>query len=320
MSSRVVMKVMDQDLVKDEVVGSMVFNLKDCIGSLNGKFFWKNIYGAPLDKSGANTEMMNSNPEVASTWKGRILMKVEAKKTDRPVCKAQEIDEEGDDIDEADPYLENRDYEIIAEVGQGIALPSDSKYRVMIKIAEHELVTPDPVLQKGCYNRWLHRFSQQTLSMPYKDIYDIGKIFIYLMNGKDPISYYKADIETFMNQSPEIQWFEMNPDLSIGKIKDHYKSGIISVKISIHNKSAKGPFNFSDVPAWKAVPNAKRIGVKTVRAYIYQCRDLPAADADGQSDPFIKVWDSTPDEKKTIVIEDNNNPLFYQTLELKVEA
>jgi hypothetical protein len=35
--------------------------------------------------------------------------------------------------------------------------------------------------------------------MPYKDIYDIGKIFIYLMNGKDPISYYKADVETFMN-------------------------------------------------------------------------------------------------------------------------
>ncbi len=140
------------------------------------------------------------------------------------------------------------------------------------------------------------------------------------MNGKDPISYYKADVETFMNQSPEIQWFEMNPDLSIGKIKDHYKAGIISVKLSIHNKSEKGPFNFSDVPAWKAVPNAKRIGVKTVRAYIYQCRDLPAADEDGQSDPFIKVWDSTPDEKKTIVIEDNNNPLFYQTLELKVEA
>jgi hypothetical protein len=31
MSSRVVMKVMDKDIVKDEVVGSMLFNLKECM-------------------------------------------------------------------------------------------------------------------------------------------------------------------------------------------------------------------------------------------------------------------------------------------------
>lgn len=68
------------------------------------------------------------------------------------------------------------------------------------------------------------------------------------------------------------------------------------------------------------MPYSKRIGVKTVRAYIYQCRDIPAADEDGQSDPFIKIWDSTQEEKKTKVIEDNTNPLFYETLELKFEA
>lgn len=141
------MKVMDQDLVKDEVVGSILFNLKDCIkdGKLVGKFFWKNIYGAPVDKSGANTDLMNSNPEVASTWKGRILMKVEAEKTERPVCKSQEIDEESASLKEAEPYLDDREFDVIAEVGQGIALPSEAKYKVMIKIGEHELLTSDPI-------------------------------------------------------------------------------------------------------------------------------------------------------------------------------
>lgn len=194
--------------MKDEVVGSILFNLKECIGPLNGKFFWKNIYGAPVDKSGENTDLMNSNPEGASTWKGRILMKVEAHKTERPVCKSQEIPEEegkeGTALDEAKPYLEDREYEVIAEVGQGIALPSEAKYRVMIKIGEHELITPEPVLQKGCYNRWLHRFGQQTLKFPYKDIMDIGQVFIYLVSGKESVSYYKADVEKFMNKSPEI--------------------------------------------------------------------------------------------------------------------
>lgn len=68
------MKLFDKDAINDEIVGSMLFNLKECIGNLNGKFFWKNVYGSPLNCSGPNTDMMNANPEVASTWKGRILM------------------------------------------------------------------------------------------------------------------------------------------------------------------------------------------------------------------------------------------------------
>jgi hypothetical protein len=73
----------------------------------------------------------------------------------------------------------------------------------------------------------------------------------------------------------------MNPDLSIGKVKDHYKAGIVSIKLSIHNKKKGGDINFSEIEAWKKVPKPKRIGVKKVRAYVYQCRDVPAADADG---------------------------------------
>jgi hypothetical protein len=117
MSSRIVMKVKDKDLVKDEIVGSLLFNLKDCIDpkKLNGKFFWKNVYGAPLDKSGANTDMMNSNPEIASTWKGRILMQVTAEKTEKPVCLKKFLTE--DDIDRAQPFFNQREFEIIAEVG-----------------------------------------------------------------------------------------------------------------------------------------------------------------------------------------------------------
>jgi Ca2+-dependent lipid-binding protein len=57
-----------------------------------------------------------------------------------------------------------------------------------------------------------------------------------------------------------------------------------------------------------------------VRAYIYLCLDLPAADKTGSSDPFIEVWDTVAEVKKTQVVEDNNNPLFYETLELDYEV
>lgn len=89
MSSRLVMKLFDEDKIKDEIVGSIIFNLKDYIDQKSGKptsrFFWKNIYGSPLDVSGENTNLMNNNPELASTWKGRILMQVCAEKTEKPL-------------------------------------------------------------------------------------------------------------------------------------------------------------------------------------------------------------------------------------------
>lgn len=68
------MKLFDEDKIKDEIVGSLLFNVKELIGSKNKQYFWKNIYGSPLGVSGDNTAMMNANPEIASTWKGRILM------------------------------------------------------------------------------------------------------------------------------------------------------------------------------------------------------------------------------------------------------
>ena len=70
----------------------------------------------------------------------------------------------------------------------------------------------------------------------------------------------------------------------------------------------------------------KRLPVHKVRAYIFQCRDLPAADSDGTSDPsLILHGDGTinPDENvrnRTQTIEDNLNPLFYEALEITVEA
>lgn len=127
---------------------------------------------------------------------------------------------------------------------------------------------------------WSQRFPQTTFKAAYKDLYDIGKVYVYLMSGSDAISYFKADIETFMNPNPEWQWIELNPDLSVGKVKDSHKAGVISIKMSIHDKRTGGNINFKDFEAWAKEPG-KRLGVKTVRAYVFQCRDLPAADSDG---------------------------------------
>ena len=278
MSSRVVMKLYDKDPITDEIVGSLLFNLKECINEKNGKFFWKNVYGSPLGCSGANTDLMNSNPEVGSTWKGRILIQVVAEKTEKPTCIRKPIAPE--DIERAQAYLNMHEFEVIAEIGQAIALPGVDKYSIMIKIGEHVMKTDKPVFAENTYNRWNTRFKQTSFKAPYTDVYDIGRAYVYLMSGDKAISYFKTDIEEFMNPNPQWKWFELTPDLAIGKVKEHYRAGIVSVKISIHDKTKDGPINFEQFDAWKKPP-AKRLNVMKVRAFIFQCRDLPAADSDG---------------------------------------
>ena len=110
------------------------------------------------------------------------------------------------------------------------------------------------------------------------------------MSGSNPVCFYSANVEEFLNPNPEMRWIQLNCDLAMGKVTEPHKAGLISFKMSIHNKTAKGPINFEKEKAWSKPP-PKRLNVFKIRTYLFQCRDLPAADSDGQSDPYIIFWD-----------------------------
>ena len=73
--------------------------------------------------------------------------------------------------------------------------------------------------------------------------------------------------------------------------------------------------DFSKLDAWKKPP-PKRLSAWKIRCFIFQCKDIPSADSDGSSDPYITIWNPDDKEVKTETIEDNNNPIFYQALEI----
>jgi len=140
------------------------------------------------------------------------------------------------------------------------------------------------------------------------------------MDGDKPICYIKENIQQFMDPNPEMKWFQFIPDNTVNKVKEHYNAGLVSMKLSIWDVTTNGGIDFRKERAWKKDPNRRAIPV-TVRAYVYQCKDLPAADSDGNSDPFCVAWDINDQKpKKTQVIEDNCNPLFYEVLELDYEV
>lgn len=101
-------------------------------------------------------------------------------------------------------------------------------------------------------------------------------------------------------------------------MKDPHKAGLVGLRISVRDVTKDGPIEWSKHAIWgKKIP--RRPGNLKARAYIFQCRDLPAADSDGTSDPFLEVIDSDQPQK-TVVVNDNLNPIYYQALDLIYEA
>lgn len=47
---------------------------------------------------------------------------------------------------------------------------------------------------------------------------------------------------------------------------------------------------------------------------------MPSADNDGNSDPFIQIWDADNKDIKSITIEDSLNPIYMQVFEVQVDV
>jgi hypothetical protein len=137
------------------------------------------------------------------------------------------------------------------------------------------------------------------------------------MDGSKPICYWRGQAADFLDPNPELKWVPLVNDEAIGKVDEPHRAGLVSIRLSIHDKTKDGPIDFLKQPVYKEkLP--KRLSTRKVRAYIYQCRDLPSADSDGQSDPYIEAWNPEGERAITRVIDDNLNPIFYQTLEVNM--
>jgi hypothetical protein len=102
---------------------------------------------------------MNENPEIASNWKGRVLLQVSAFKTDKPVAKVCRT--ENKLVQEAQEETKDNTYSIIAEVGQAICLPKkNKKYTVKIIVGGEVLETKEAKVVDSNYNRWNERMQK----------------------------------------------------------------------------------------------------------------------------------------------------------------
>ncbi len=176
--NRLIMQAYDANMLKkNELVGSLIFNLKKICklaeaDAKNGYWSWFNIYGSPPVKDilrNDNIELMNSHPERASTWKGRVLIQFECNPTVKPTRKEihmepqKKVNPENTEevkviarqkaiIEESKVHLIENEFYFIAEVGFGVNLPSGGPFRLKIKIGDFEQTTDLPSVQTATFN------------------------------------------------------------------------------------------------------------------------------------------------------------------------
>lgn len=81
----------------------------------------------------------------------------------------------------------------------------------------------------------------------------------------------------------------MRPEPVEDKIKSPEKAGVLGFRATI--VKAEDGVELKKILPWKK-RLAKRPTSLNIRAFIFQCRDLPAADEDGMADPFVVPFTS----------------------------
>lgn len=202
---------------------------------------------------------------------------------------------------------------------QGICLP-DKKLKVKIKIADFEIITSSPKQYGNGFCYWNTTFDERIWTAPYHDLDDMADVCIYIMDGDNPICYYRCKATEFREPNADLKWVALINDKSVGQVSEAHQAGMLSFRLSINNQNKNGDIDWSYVPAW-SYDLSDKPDKYPIRCYVYQCKELPASDDNGTSDPYVKIWSPftpTDVEKKmmtTSVVNDNNNPIFYNTIQ-----
>lgn len=105
MASKLIVKLFDYDVSADEICGSLIFDYKKLLKMEKRSVFWVNVEGPPggdeqsliaaaASAIGGRSEEydeMCHNPEIATSWKCRVLVGVDYEDVEQPVCNLEEI-------------------------------------------------------------------------------------------------------------------------------------------------------------------------------------------------------------------------------------
>ena len=237
-----------QPVISQKVIFLVKHKNKDLVGSLmltiddikNGKYKELNcmdIYGSikPDDNSQA-AKMMNENPELGSSWKGRILLIINYRDKDSPNAGVQRIND-------------RKLIESVNNKGRGILwyiyfklysasfLPSeDGSYDIGIYIQENKYNYIEQKAEKrNIYWNYCNHLNANTFTNNLEELPDI---IIYLRQKEQVICFQRIKLSKFY-LNDKLHVIKLYPEPCIGAVKELYYSGIVKMKINLFNSKDK---------------------------------------------------------------------------------
>jgi hypothetical protein len=107
-TTNLILKLYDYDDTGDEICGSLILHYKDLLERQSGDIFWLNVFGPPggdeqsllsatMAGIGGRSKEYNDmchNPQIASSWKCRVLMGIEHEISEQPRLNTEKIEDE----------------------------------------------------------------------------------------------------------------------------------------------------------------------------------------------------------------------------------
>jgi hypothetical protein len=341
----------DYDTKGNELIG--VINVKYRAVDLRGEpcnLIWHNMYGAPEFKQGKTLDnvkklgtailssvektvssnyidygdLYNNVPDRGSVWKGRALLQFRIEKSEsRPEkYRKPEIIPFRRKLKELPPNREplTRSYVLQAAVFSGVNLPDFDKLlskqglRIKISIGLNEIFTKTAKFEKGLC-RWNDFIRSEPFLLP-QDLKQLPDIFIHLLREDDkPVCFYRlkaADpkTSTCYGFHQNASWILLQEDKSIDALPKDQFPGQVLLRLGFGPESESK----ETLTQWRqTLDDARSLSSYQLRVHIFQGADLPAADSNGMSDPFVKCY-FLDTHLKTKTMKKTLYPAYYETL------
>ena len=324
-SQKLVFTVWDKNkLLKDSSVGTFEISIQEIFENKFSFLRCVDIYGSvKVNDKSKMAELMNTNAEIGSRWKGRIWLMIKYKEIDTPEALTRPI-EDKNLIETIEQTSRTNQWSIYVKLYDAFYLPSEKdKFSIRISIQENTQLFNEKQAQQRNIN-WNLVKTLQCLTLT-ENKYELPDLFIYLLDSKKNIIAFQRIPASLFHLNDDILMIKLYPEPCVNKIKEMYLSGIVKIRIKIFNSKIDPPeqckvdsfkdgdeFNTSNPNLLqdeddddlekkflhKKDEDSYSIGTKlqnasfnyyTIVANIFMTRYLVAGDKTGTSDPFVTL-------------------------------
>ncbi|KAG1696761.1 hypothetical protein DVH05_017982 [Phytophthora capsici] len=327
-SHDVMFSVMDWDPVGgDEIVGKFELKNVEAVAKIHGtQPFWVNLYGAPVKGCSNNSraaEQMNDNSDLASTYRGRVLLtlRIRTKSSESYEAKHQKRLARKLPMEK---YPESCVYRMRAHFVQAVGLPAavangKPKLSLVLSCGLRQIASTRKKAVNGSI-KWNETEESDKMVFPV-DVNQVPDVFLYLCEKDDEkrvaICYkrFKAK-ELLMSQfEREMEWIPLMADRAVDKAKprDEY-TGKVLVRLGF------GPIETATAQSWDQRAMLEHVNHRKsyqVRVRVHEARNLVSLHDSTKTivaSATIQCWDGVlKTTKSSETQESSTSPKWAQT-------